>query len=245
MSIAIDLILVGIILLCVWRGFKSGIIRGVCSIVALVIAIFGANLVATAYSGEFTGMLSPFVSGVVDTVIMDILYPSADDSETVTANTPSAISPRSGRAEKLSTYDVAFAALRKIGLPENASVKVAELVSGGDSEPVPGISIAERISDKLCSVLAFAAVFGVCFILLSIIFAVLGNLINLVFSIPGLEQLDSLLGMALGLVRGLVIVLVAAAVIRYVGLVTSSLIDRTVLLKYLINANPIASILGI
>ena len=251
MSLAIDLILICIVLFCVWRGYKSGIIRGVCAIVALIVAIFGANLVATAYSGEFTGMISPFVSGVVDTVVMNILYPDSDESDTVTANTPSAILPSASQKEKLTTYDIAFAALRKIGLPEKPADKLSALVAGGNNESdsggngESGVSIAENVSDRLCAALAYVAVFGVCFILLSIIFAVVGNLVNLVFSIPGLEALDSVLGMVLGLARGLVIILVIAAIVRYIGLVAAETVKKTVVLEYLVNANLIANILGI
>ena len=65
-SIIMDVVLVGIIVLAAYRGFRKGIIASVIGIVSLVVAIYGANLLAVTFSGEFVGVLEPFVSGIVD-----------------------------------------------------------------------------------------------------------------------------------------------------------------------------------
>ena len=63
----IDLVLLLIIILCAWRGFRNGLIAGVLAVCAVLFSVYAADILADTYSGEFTKMLEPFVTGVVDT----------------------------------------------------------------------------------------------------------------------------------------------------------------------------------
>jgi len=228
--LAIDLAVLGIIAFCGWRGYRNGLIRGVFGIVALIVAIFGANIAAAAYSEEFTGMLKPFVGGVVDTAFTDTNQESA-------ASEP--VKPDSGNESK--QFGIAYDILRRVGLPESSATRVAELASGGDVEGF----LSDLISDKLSSALAYVAVFAVAFILIAIIFAVIGNLIGFVFSLPGLRLLDSVAGVLFGLAKGLIIVFTLATIIKYFGLLARDTIESTKVLSYFINNNPIANMLGL
>ena len=42
MHIAIDVVLLAIVVYCGWRGYRNGIIRGICGLLAIVIALYGA-----------------------------------------------------------------------------------------------------------------------------------------------------------------------------------------------------------
>jgi uncharacterized membrane protein required for colicin V production len=138
---------------------------------------------------------------------------------------------------------VSYATLRKIGLPEASASLMADKIADSQGGVAAGLSGA--ISDKLCSALAYIAVFGIAFLLISIIFTVVGNVLNLVFKIPGIELVDSLIGMGFGLLKGLVVVFVITMIIRYLGLLAPDVIDKTTLLDYIVNKNPLADILGI
>ena len=220
MILAIDIVIVVIVAFCTWRGFKSGIVRGVFGVLTLIVSLYAANIAATAYSGEFTGMLKPFVGGVIDSALAEV-----PDEESVGA------------------YETAFSALRKIGLPVSAAEQVAGQSVSGDGGQ--NGFLADTITDKLSSALSYAAVFGIAFLLLAIIFAVVGNLINLVFSIPGLRLADGIAGTAFGLLKGLVIVYAIAVIVRYIGLLAPETIEQTVVLNNIVNNNPIANMLGI
>ena len=234
MNIALDAAIILIVIFCSWRGFKSGIIRGVVGILALVVSIFAANLVATAYSGEFTGMLRPFVSGIID----NAMQPDTEDAE---EEEPEEL-PENVK-EQGETYVATFNAMRRIGLPVKAAENIAESVKEGYS----GIkqNLSAEITDRLCARIAYIAVFGICFILVAIVFAVIGNLVNFAFSLPGLKLLDSLSGLAFGIAKGAIIVFVAGVIIRYFGLIAQDIIQSTRLLNFIVNNNPIANILGI
>jgi uncharacterized membrane protein required for colicin V production len=234
--IAIDILLIATLAYCVWRGYKSGIIRGVCGAIALIAAIFAANLVAATYSDEVSAMLRPFVGGVVDNALTSLVGAADGEDQTEDVLVPSNASNTQLRA-------ASYAALRRIGMPESASGLLADKIAGGRFEQ--GVTLSDVISDKLCDALAYIAVFGVVFLLGAIISVVVGNVLNLVFKLPGLETMDSIVGMVFGLLKGIIIVYVISLVVRYVGLLAPSVIDKTTILSYLIDTNPLADILGI
>lgn len=228
--LAIDLAIIAIVVFCAWRGYRNGLIRGAFGVVALIASLFIANIAATAYSEEFTGMLKPFIGGVVETTITDmrdegIKYLPEDHEH-------------DNSSEEFGT---AYTALRQIGLPEPSAVRIAELTLEGSE----GGYLADLIGDKLSSVLAFVAVFGIAFILLAIVFTVIGNLIGFVFALPGLKLVDTITGVLLGLLKGLILVYSLALIVRYFGLIASSTVEETRILSYLINNNPVAETLGL
>ena len=228
--LAIDLAIIAIVVFCGWRGYRNGLIRGAFGLVALVVSLFVANIVATAYSEEFTGMLKPFIGGVVETTLTSMhedgveYIPEEHDHENLTDD-----------------FGTAYTVLRQIGLPEAAAVRVAELAVENNFSGY----IADFIAEKLSSVLAYVAVFGIAFLLLAIAFTVVGNLIGFVFSLPGLRIIDAIVGVILGLAKGLIIVYAIATVVRYFGLLASSTVESTSVLYYIVNNNPIANMLGL
>jgi len=224
----IDLTIVGIIAFSAWRGYRNGLIRGVFGIVSLIASLFLANIAANAYSEEFTGMLSPFVGGVVESAISEIIEKDIEYE----------LIEHENDSEEFRT---AFNALRHIGLPVPAAIRVAEQAVEDEIEKF----LADKVANKLSSVLAYVAVFGVAFILVAIVFAVIGNLIGFVFSLPGLKLIDTIAGIVFGLAKGLLIVLVLAAVMRYFGLLALDILEGTTVLNYLVNNNMIADMLGI
>ena len=231
--LALDIAVIAIVAFCGWRGYRNGLLRGVFGIVSLVVSLFVASIAATAYSGDFKEMLSPFVGGVIDKALTDIMDEGSK-------------SDLGGFDGKSDNYKTAYTALRRIGLPEPAAAHVAALATEGGKDGVtPETTLSDLISDKLSSTLAFVIVFGIAFLLLAIIFAVIGNLVGFIFSLPGLRIIDIITGIAFGLAKGLLIVYTLAAVVRYAGLLAPDTINGTTVLKYIINNNPIADIIGI
>jgi len=227
-TLVIDLALIAIVAYCTWRGYKNGLIRGVFGVVTLIAALILANITAAAYSEEAIGVLTPFVGGIVDSAMADIVEEGLEQDFIVIEN----------ESEK---FGIAYSALRRIGLPESASARVAEMAIEDEAEGF----LSDLIATKLSSSLSYVAVFGIAFLLLAILFAIIGNLIGLVFSLPGLKLIDIIAGIAFGFVKGLLIVLTIAVIVRYFGLVAVSTLEGTSILSFLVNNNIIANLLGI
>ena len=248
-TLAIDVTVIAIVAFCSWRGYKNGLIRGVFGVVALIASLFIANIAAQAYSSEFTVMLKPFVSGVVETTITEM---DDDDDEDIEEE------PEEPEYDNDSEeFGKAYKILRRIGLPRAAAERIADITTKPDEEDESidaedtedeisiRVQLSDLIADKLSDMLAYVAVFAIAFVLLAIIFAVIGNLISFVFSLPGLKLLDIIAGSVFGLFKGLIIVYTLAAIVRYFGLVALDILEGTSILNYIVNHNPVANILGI
>jgi len=233
LTLLIDLAIIGTVAFCAWRGFKNGLIRGVFGIVTLLLSLFIANAAAHAYSDEAKEIISPFVSGRIESAVLEMAEDGIEYQ----------ILAHDHNIDE-ADFGVAYMALRYIGLPEAAAVRVAERSLETDDYD-QNVSFADVVADRLSGTLSYVAVFTVAFLLIAIVFAVIGNLIGFVFALPGFRIVDMIAGSALGLFKGLIIIYAVAVVLRYFGLVMLSTIEDTVILRHIINNNPIADILGI
>ena len=264
----IDLGVIGIVAFCGWRGYRNGLIRGVFGFVTLIASLFLANTIAGAYSEEFTGMLNPFVGGLIESAITDSNKESSENdlSGIDLSNTdlkdidlsnfdPSDIRAAEAYLEELgltkadlndvsseqSKYLTAYVALRHFGLPESSSSRIAQMTAEDTSDRF----ISDVISGYLSSLISYIALFGIAFLLLVIAFTVIGNLIGFVFSLPGFKLVDIIAGSVFGVVKGLLIVLTIGVVLRYFGLLARDILEETSLLRFVVNNNIIADILGV
>jgi len=233
-SFLIDIALLGTVVFCGWRGYKNGLIRGVFGVVSLILALFVANFAAQAYSDDAEVLLLPFASGILESTMNELADEGIEYH--AIAHDHEVSDDFFGRA---------YMALREIGFPEAAAVAIAEqsrLVElYGDSDR----SFVDIVAEKLTGSLAFVGVFAVAFLLISIVFAVVGNLIGLVFSLPGLRFVDIIAGAICGVAKGIIIVYVLAVIVRYFGLVMLPILEDTAVLYFLVNNNPIANMLGV
>ena len=222
----IDLVLLLIILLCAWRGFRNGLIAGILAICALLFSVYAADILADTYSGEFTKMLEPFVTGVVDTA----------------STTAEEYYEKKGVEPQV--LGMTVRTLEGVGFMKSANEIVSKEIADGVT--VTGPVLRKAIVDKLCSVAAYVLTYIIMFILLIIIFGVIGNLFNLAFKLPGLELINGVLGTLLGLAKGLVYVFAIAWVLRFTGLLLpEEKVNSTILLKWLMETSPLVNFLGL
>jgi len=228
----LTVIFIAIPVFCAWRGYKNGIIRGACGILAVLLALFCGNIVANMYSTDFDGMLSPFVNGMVDGA-----------ENTVLTNDDEAVIQVSDE-DKDDVYTVSYAIFRQLGVVENAAVKMAEEVA----EECPGVdqTMCDTIGANLSARFSYILVFCIAFAMIAIIFAVVGNLINISFQIPIFGIAEPILGIALGAVKGLIIMYTVAMFLRYMGIIIpDEALEGTEFIFKLVNENPVADKFGI
>jgi hypothetical protein len=210
-------------------------------VVSLIVSLLIANIAAQAYADEAKGMLMPFVSGIVDSTLTEMIEDGIEYQHLAHDHDIDDID-----------FGTAYTALRQIGLPEAAAVSIAEQALEAAEQALEadvlggtGAFLSEMIADRLSTSLSFVAVFGVAFLLIAIVFAVIGNLVGVVFALPGLKLVDMITGAVFGLLKGVIIVYTIAVIIRYFGLLALSTLERTTVLNYIVNNNPIANMLGI
>ena len=233
MFIVIDLILLAILAFFIWRGYKDGLVVGICGIIAVFISLFAGNLLANAYYADFTGVLEPFVTGIVDGAVSDATSSKEEDNAFIVAP-----------ENRMDTYWISFAALRNLGISENAAEQIAGDVH--EEETRVGRALCDKLTEKLSEKLMFVAIFAIGFTLVFIIFAFVGNLLSLSLELPGLELANTIGGVITGMIKGILIILFLTCICRYFGiLLGEGLISKTFILEWLMNSNPIALLIGV
>ncbi|NLL39251.1 MAG: CvpA family protein [Clostridiales bacterium] len=228
MNIVLDLILIGILALCVLSGYKKGLILGISGILALVVAFYGANLVAETFSSDFTSMIEPMISNAVSGAVdesQEELPADEDDGEQ-------------------EVYQVSYDSLKKLGVLETTAKKLAGELK--DELREVGSSLKSAIVHKLSGAIAYAALLIIVFVLIIIVFKLLANAINFAFKLPGLNLINGIGGAALGFVKGMILLFILSWAAGFLGFILpEAVVNKTVVLKWLMNNNPITALFGI
>lgn len=236
MSLILDLALVGIVALCAWRGFRSGIINGIMWIVAIAICLYGANLVATAYEDDLSEVVEPFAVSVVESAMTG--GDSADGDSDAVIDPGLSVDER----EKLDVFAVSLAVLRKLGIADPAARALAQ--DTADKYNKVDTQMTQHLTGLLCGRLSYVLLFAVGFVVLICIFTVAANILDLHFGIPGHENLNHITGAALGVIRGILIIFIIGCFCRYLGIfLKPALEEKTLIYKTVVESNKLAELL--
>ena len=235
----IDLVLLGILIVCVWSGYKNGIIMGVGGILCIIVAVYGANLLANSFSYDVVPALKPFANGYTETLIggNDSAVMKRMDWDGSTYSPEDLVKMYPERK-----LEFCSACYQVLGIDPATSDRMAERAVTYERES--GGTIRAAVGQILCETVSYAACFLVAFLLIVIILTVIGNLPNLSFKLPRLDLVNDIGGAVLGLVTGMMFCAVLVWALKYMGMLIGNdtlaatriggwFLKRNFLLKYL------------
>lgn len=238
MRAVIDLVLLAIIIISIWAGYKKGLIMGVAAMLAAIISLYGASLVSQAYSYEIVPVLRPFVSGYIQNrmeneVLEDL---GIDDTslsvEDVLSGDPSL------------RHDFCAACFASIGIYEDAADQMA--TEAEEYAAANGETIQESVVEVFCIRAAYVAGVALLFIVFIAALTAIGNIPNLSFRIPNMDVLNDAGGAVMGLVNGAIYCILLCWALRFLGLVIGrDTLGNTILAKFFISIDFITSGVGI
>lgn len=226
MKFVIDLLLLIIVALCTWHGYKKGFVGGVAGILAIIIAMFGGSLLSSAYSHEVVPALEPFVDGYVDsqktreTVLEKMGYADSDLSlDDILAQDSSL------------RYDYAYGCMLELGFYESHAETLADkAVEYADKNSV---NMTEAVVSVLCDTVTYVAGLVLAFLLILILLVVIGNIGNLSFRLPNMALLDEIGGAVLGFMKGFLYCVLLCWLFGFLGLIIGEeTLDHTTLGKF-------------
>ena len=229
MKVLIDIVLLLIIALCIWGGYKKGLIMGVGGILAILIAVYGGMLVSGAYSNEVVTAFQPFVSGYVESQVQEQARADlglADDERSL-----------ADLFEEDPTLQEKYmkACYEEFGIYSRTADKLTnETMDYMESEEV---SAEDAVCTVLCQKLTYALFFLLAFILILIILTVLGNIPNLTYKIPNMDTLNNVGGLVAGIVRGVLLCSVLVWALKFMGIFLGDALSHTLLARLLLNLN--------
>lgn len=213
MKMIVDLILLATIIICVWSGYKKGLVMEVGAIIAIIISIYMGNLLSETFSPAVSPVLHPFVSGYMDgteNVIgkeLDSLLPAEDAQLSV----EDALNKHPDVG-----FDLAKASYMKMGVYENTADTMAEKAAAYAQRT--GSPLPTAIVDVMCDHLTYYIGFILFFVLILIIITVVGNIFNLSFKIPERDKLNDTGGIIAGAVIGIIYCCIIAWALKFTGI---------------------------
>ena len=207
----IDIVLLVIVALCTWGGYRRGLIGGIAGILAIVIAMFGGSLLSSTYSHEVVPALEPFVDGYIssqktrDKVMEEMGFGDSDLSlEDVLTQDPSL------------RYDYAYESFRDIGFFDQRAEELGErAVQVADQS---GMNMTNAVISVLCDTISYMGGLVIAFLLILIFLVAIGNVGNLSFRLPNLELLDEIGGAVLGFAKGILYCVLLCWLLSFFGI---------------------------
>ena len=212
MKAIIDLVLLGILILCTWTGYKKGILMGIGGILCIVVGIYGANLLANLFSYDVVPAMKPFVSGYVEGQLL-----KADSRllEQMGWNEQDYSVEDLLRQHPERQTEFAAECYTALGIDEATAEHMGERVVeyAGEND----VSVMDATIHILCETASYLLCFILAFLLIVIILTVIGNLPNLSFKIPRLDLVNDIGGAVLGLFTGLMLCAVLVWALKFMG----------------------------
>lgn len=238
MQIVIDLVLLAILIICVWSGYRKGFIIGIANLLGIVVALYAAVLVSSAFSYDVVPVLRPFVSGYVEGRMNEEVLEEMGLEDTDLSYEDILAGDTELRHEFCKTcYET-------VGIYEDAADQMAaEAESYADAS---GALISEAIVEVLCERLCYVAGVTLLFLIFLIALMAIANIPNLSYRIPNMDLLNDAGGAAMGLVNGLCYCVLISWFLRFVGLIIGpDTLSSTLLARFFISIDLLTAGVGI
>jgi uncharacterized membrane protein required for colicin V production len=227
MSVMIDVAIAFVALVCLYLGWRRGLLRSLTELLVVVLALALAGQIASvAATSIIDNTLRPATHAAIDTKV----------EEMVSENT-AALSPTDQLEELLEGIPFLF-------VREQAQKALDALIAAGqtftgstqDTLTDAGYQVVDQVLDSVVYNLLHALLYLVAFLLLTVVLRLAARLLDQVFKLPVLHSANHLGGLAFGLAKGVLLVGLGVWVLVQTGVATSDVIDQSYLLKPVVSA---------
>lgn len=232
MGYILDVAVILLFVLAIFIGYKRGFVKSIVRVVGCLLALVIAGSLSSVVAG---GIYDAFLADTVTDQIAGQI-PAAD--------TASIKEGLSAVMDKLPQSVVNALGNYNLDSPD-AIVDSLEGTLTGDVHQIAA-TLSEKVVRPIAVLLLSMVCFFVLFILLVIVVLILAHVIGKVFKLPGLKQINGVLGAVLGVVEGVLWVLVAVTIVHFVALsspadalISQASLDNSLLVKHLDAINPV------
>ena len=193
-AVIIDIVIVLVLVGFTAYGAKRGLFQSLAGLVIVVVALFGAAIVAGTFAKPVAKVAAPLVEKYFAEQIQDVLDETWQDVENEITEVVSGL-PEDGFLS---------------GVMEN----VGTALEGATDSAAEAVSAAV---ERLVESFAYGLLFILAFILLLILLRVLCAAMGLLTKLPGVHGLNALGGAAFGLAEGVLLVFLVVFMLRNLG----------------------------
>lgn len=220
-----DVVIVAILLVFFFLGRKKGLVLTLCGLAAVFVAFFGARMATQALTPRVTEAIQPHIHIAVTEHLGSGLELSLD--------------------ELLNDQDSLLAeALKALGLHDTLVGSVETAIEENAAHQVADAATA--VSTAVARVVAGVLIFIAAFLVLLLLWSLVSRLLDLAARLPVINFLNRTLGGIAGLIKGCLLLFLAAWVLRLTdAIIPRQAVENTTLLRFFFNTNPLDLISGI
>ena len=229
-----DIAILVILVLFAWRGASRGFVLSLCGLLAVVVAFVGASFLASLLAPKVGTALEPQFAQIIEEKLEE-QFQQSDPAGDAAAGLE--------EGEDYPLQDV-LSVLRDMGLYEDLVSTIDQAVQDGMT--AVAANAAAAVAAAIAQSVAYTVIFTVAFALILIAWKVFSHAADLVAKLPGLNFLNQTGGAAMGLVKGVLVLFLAAWLIQYSGkLIPEETVQQTHLLKFFMTTNPMTLLQGL
>lgn len=210
----IDIILIAVLVLFAVLGAHRGFVLTLCSLLAVVVALVGANLLADTLAPKVSDAIQPKLEQSIQESLENAVRDAAQEGDGF-----SAVQALAVLKEKGGIYQWAADAIEE-ALDDGITATAAQAAAAAAT------AVAEQIARGL--------IFLIGFLLVLVVWSLLSHALDLVAKLPVLSSLNGTLGGILGFVKGLLVLYIAVWVLcDLTGFISPETVAQTKLLLFL------------
>lgn len=231
----LDLIVAAVLLLCLFQGYRRGFVLTLCGFLAVFVALFGASFVSSTLAEPISQMIRPGLEESLSQKFQqsvenyDFDQPTGTDKAGISESFTEELDNLLGTLQDSPLYQSFRQALEH-------AIKDGVLSIAGDAAH----SMAEYIALQIAKVVLFV----LSFVLILILWRLLSHALNLACRLPVLSALNHWSGAIVGLLKGVVLLYIAAWLLKN-SLLPPEVTDQTVLLRFFSSTNPFTLLAGV
>lgn len=210
----VDILILVVLALFAWWGAKKGLILSLFSLLALLVAFYGARYVSNNFTAPVADILRPSIQLSVNEILKgetpDTSAPVTEESET------------SGEESVPVTTDFSLEQILRLLDRADLFPGLREYLEEAIEDKTIAITstAATAVSAYLAKVAASALLFGLSFVVILLVWALAGRALDLTFKLPILSALNTIGGLLFGVIKAGVILLVLVWLGKLLGWIT-------------------------
>ena len=227
MYILFDVVIAAILLFFMWQGYQKGFVLTLCGFLAVFVAFIGATLISNALAKPAAQAIVPMIeSGIHDTLEQSI----QDSTSSLSAQSPDVV------PEDMPLSDV-LEALQDSPIFHSLAQAFQEAVDEG-VETV-ATSAAQALAEYIAIQIARTVLFVLAFAAVLVGWFLLSHALDLAFKLPVLSTLNHWTGAGVGLIKGGLLLFIAAWLLKG-SFLPSQAIENTFLLNFFCTSSPLS-----
>ena len=212
-----DVILLVIVILCVIVGMRRGFVLTLCGLLSIVIALVGAKVAADQLSPAVTQVIMPRVETAIEARLNESIDGTIQDTtdweeDGVDANLGGIL----GILQQSEGYN-------------NVISDIQNSIQSGVDSAVK--NAAEAMAVEVAQPVAWGMVYVIAFVVILLLWNLISKALDLVAKLPVLHFFNRMLGGALGLIKGILIVGCICYLILSLGLLPQVMAQQSVFLR--------------